>query len=148
MMFADDSGLLRQLLAEALTSRGFHMAGVADTVPEILRLVAADPPDVVVLDIRMPPANGNEGIRAAEAIWQDHPQAGLLVLSHYAETSYAVRLLEGSSRAVGYLVEDRVQDTARITEAIDRVGAGEVVIDPMSSTGCCAAGEPSIRWKP
>ncbi|WP_234345034.1 MULTISPECIES: response regulator [Streptomyces] len=96
----------------------------------------------------MPPANGNEGIRAAEAIWQDHPQVGLLVLSHYTETSYAVRLLEGSSRAVGYLVEGRVQDTARITEAIDRVGTGEVVIDPMSSTGCCAAGEPSIRWKP
>ncbi len=70
------------------------------------------------------------------------------MLSHYAETSCAVRLLEGSSRAVGYLVEDRVQDTARLTVAIDRVGGGEVVIDPMSSTGCCAAGEPSIRWKP
>ncbi|MER7394605.1 response regulator transcription factor [Streptomyces sp. NPDC000151] len=129
-MIADDSGLLRQLLAQVLISRGFVVAGLAGTPTELLNLVAAEPPNVVLLDIRMPPGYRDEGIRAAEAIKADRPDVGLLVLSHYAETSYAMRLLEASNRAVGYLVKDRVQDTDRLVEAINRVAAGEIVIDP------------------
>jgi DNA-binding NarL/FixJ family response regulator len=130
VVIAEDSGLLRQLLAELLTCRGFDVIGQAQTLPELLRLVAADPPDVVVLDIRMPPAYRDEGLQAAEEIHARHPSVGLLVLSHYAETSYAVRLLELSSHAVGYLIKDRVQDADRLLEALHRVAAGEVVIDP------------------
>jgi DNA-binding NarL/FixJ family response regulator len=130
IVIAEDSGLLRQMLTEILTSRGFDVIGQAESQPELLGLVMADPPDVVVLDIRMPPTHRDEGLRAAEEIHARYPSVGLLVLSHYAETSYAVRLLELSSYAVGYLVKDRVQDADRLVEALQRVAEGEVVIDP------------------
>jgi DNA-binding NarL/FixJ family response regulator len=130
IVIAEDSGLLRQMLTEILTSRGFNVIGQAESLPELLGLVWADPPDIVVLDIRMPPTHRDEGLRAAEEIHARYPSVGLLVLSHYAETSYAVRLLELSSHAVGYLVKDRVQDADRLIEALQRVAAGEVVIDP------------------
>jgi DNA-binding NarL/FixJ family response regulator len=130
VVIAEDSGLLRQMLTETLTRRGFDVIAQAKALPELLGLVAADPPDVVVLDIRMPPTHRDEGLQAAEEIRARHPSVGLLVLSHYAETSYAVRLLELSSHAVGYLVKDRVQDADRLVEAVQRVAAGEVVIDP------------------
>jgi DNA-binding NarL/FixJ family response regulator len=130
IVIAEDSGLLRQMLTEILTSRGFDVIGQAESLPELLGLVWADPPDIVVLDIRMPPTHRDEGLRAAEEIHAHYPSVGLLVLSHYAETSYAVRLLELSSHAVGYLVKDRVQDADRLVEALQRVAAGEVVIDP------------------
>jgi DNA-binding NarL/FixJ family response regulator len=130
IVIAEDSGLLRQMLTELLTSRGFDVTGEAASVPELLRLVAADPPDVVILDIRMPPTYRDEGLQAAQQIHACHPAVGLLVLSHYAETAYAVRLLELSSHAVGYLVKDRVQDADRLVDALHRVVAGEVVIDP------------------
>jgi DNA-binding NarL/FixJ family response regulator len=130
IVIAEDSGLLRQMLAEMFASRGFKVIGQAATLPELLRLVATDPPDIVVLDIRMPPTHRDEGLQAAEEIRARHPSVGLLVLSHYAETSYAVRLLELSSAAVGYLVKDRVQDADRLVEAVYRVAAGEVVLDP------------------
>src|SRR5207247_321790 len=80
--------------------------------------------------IRMPPTQRDEGLQAAERIRALYPEVGLLVLSHYAETSYAVRLLEMADRAVGYLVKDRVQDTERLVDAIGRVASGEIVIDP------------------
>lgn len=130
IVIAEDSGLLRQMLTEILTSRGFNVIGQAESLPELLTVVTADPPDVVVLDIRMPPTHRDEGLRAAEEIRARQPTVGLLVLSHYAETSYAVRLLELSSHGVGYLVKDRVQDADRLVDALHRVRAGEVVIDP------------------
>jgi DNA-binding NarL/FixJ family response regulator len=130
VVIAEDSGLVRQMLAEMLVSRGFDVIGQARTLPELLRVVAADPPDVVVLDIRMPPTHRDEGLRAAEEIRVRHPSVGLLVLSHYAETAYAVRLLELSCDAVGYLVKDRVQDADHLVAALRRVAAGEVVVDP------------------
>jgi DNA-binding NarL/FixJ family response regulator len=130
IVIAEDSGLLRQMLAEILIGRGFEVVGQVGTKPELLRLVAADPPDLVILDIRMPPTHRDEGLQAAKQIRESQPSVGLLVLSHYAETSYAARLLEMSSRAVGYLVKDRVQDADRLIDAIERVGAGEIVVDP------------------
>jgi DNA-binding NarL/FixJ family response regulator len=100
-------------------------------LPELLAVVAADPPDLVVLDIRMPPTHRDEGIQAAEHIRSRHPEVGLLILTHYAETAYALRLLEIADRAVGYIVKDRVQDSARLIETVHRVAAGETVIDPL-----------------
>ncbi len=130
VMIAEDSGLLRQLLGELLTRHGLEVTGQAANGDDLLRLVEGAPPDVVVLDIRLPPSYRDEGLRAASEIRARHPQVGLLVLSHYAETSYAMRLLEGGARGVGYLVKDRVQDADRLVDAIRRVAAGEAAIDP------------------
>jgi DNA-binding NarL/FixJ family response regulator len=129
IMIAEDSGLLRQMLADALTEQGFDVVGQAADPVELFRLVDAEPPDAVVLDIRMPPTYSDEGMWAAEQIRHRHPSVGLLVLSHYAETAYAMRLLEVASHAAGYLVKDRVQDIDRLAESLRRVGAGEIVID-------------------
>jgi DNA-binding NarL/FixJ family response regulator len=130
VVIAEDSGLLRHLLTDALAGRGCTVTGQAGDPDELLGLVDTEPPDAVVLDIRMPPTYRDEGIRAAEQVRARHPGVAVLVLSHYAETAYAVRLLECSSRAIGYLVKDRVQDPDRLVEALRRVVAGEVVIDP------------------
>ncbi len=129
-MIAEDSGLLRQLLAELLTRHGLEVTGQAANRDDLLCLVEGAPPDVVVLDIRLPPGYHDEGLRAASEIRARHPRVGLLVLSHYAETSYAMRLLKGGARGAGYLVKDRVQDADRLVDAIRRVAAGEAVIDP------------------
>jgi DNA-binding NarL/FixJ family response regulator len=129
VVIAEDSGLLRQMLADTLTDNGFEVVGQAAALGEVLHLVDAEAPEAVVLDIRMPPTYRDEGLQAAELIRAHHPSVGLLVLSHYAETSYAVRLLEAAVYGAGYLVKDRVQDTGRLVEAIRRVAAGEVVVD-------------------
>jgi DNA-binding NarL/FixJ family response regulator len=118
------------MLAEALTARGCEVVGEAGTPDELLHLVDTGPPDVVVVDIRMPPTHRDEGLRAIEQIRARHSAVGVLVLSHYAETGYAIRLLQCAPRAVGYLVKDRVQDTDRLFDALRRVAAGEVVVDP------------------
>lgn len=130
VVIVEDSGLLRQLLTELLVWRGFDVVGTASTQEEALAVVAAAPPDVVLLDVRLPPDYRDEGLQAARQIRARHPQVGLLVLSHYLETSYAMRLLADARDAVGYLVKDRVQDGDGLVEAINRVAAGEVVIDP------------------
>ena len=130
VVIAEDSGLLRHMLAETLAGRGCEVIGQVDNAQDLVRLVDADPPDVIVVDIRMPPTHRDEGLRAAEQIRNRHPDVGVLVLSHYAETAYAVRLLEQSTRAIGYLVKDRVQDTDRLVDALRRVAAGEVLVDP------------------
>ncbi|OJF12784.1 response regulator transcription factor [Couchioplanes caeruleus] len=130
VVIAEDSGLLRQMLVELLTRHGLTVVGEATTKDEILTLVDRTSPDVAILDIRLPPGQSDEGLQAARAIRSRHPAVGLLILSHYAETSYAMRLLEYGARAVGYLVKDRVQDTDRLIDGIRRVAAGDVVIDP------------------
>ncbi|WP_245665968.1 response regulator transcription factor [Actinoplanes subtropicus] len=129
-MIAEDSGLLRAMLMDLFTRHGIQVTGDAETKDGILTLIDLAPPDVAVLDIRLPPSHSDEGLQAAEAIRERHPDVGLLVLSHYAETSYAIRLLQNGSRGLGYLVKDRVQDTVGLIDAIRRVARGEVVIDP------------------
>src|SRR5262249_15105678 len=124
------SGLLRGMLAELLVSRGFHITGQASTKDELLRLIHTDQPDVAILDIRLPPGHRDEGLHAAEEIRRGYPRAALLARSRYAEPSSAVRLLESASRAVGYLVKDRVHDLDHLVDSIARVIAGDVVIDP------------------
>jgi DNA-binding NarL/FixJ family response regulator len=115
---------------QLLTDNGLTVTGQAASLPELLGVVDANPPDLVLLDIRMPPHYQDEGLQAAEQIRLRHPQVGLLVLTHYAETAYALRLLEFADRAVGYIVKDRVQDSERLLEAVRRIADGETVIDP------------------
>jgi DNA-binding NarL/FixJ family response regulator len=129
IVIAEDSGLLRRLLADLLTARGFDVICQASDPETVQRFVAGFPVEVVLLDIRMPPTFTDEGLRLAEHLRSTTPAVGLLVLSHYAETAYAVRLLQCADRAVGYLVKDRVHDPDRLVEAIHRVAAGEVVLD-------------------
>lgn len=129
-MVAEDSGLIRQMLAQTLTAQGFEVTGQAGDGDELCRLVQANPPDVAVLDIRMPPTHTDEGIRAALAIRATHPSVGLVVLSSYGETEYAAQLLhEGGNRGIGYLVKERVDDVRLLSDTITVVARGEVRID-------------------
>jgi DNA-binding NarL/FixJ family response regulator len=96
----------------------------------LLEAVAAHDPDVAVVDIRMPPAHTDEGLRAAIELRREHPGTGVLVLSQYVETRYAARLLEGNAGGVGYLLKDRVADVAEFADALTRVAAGGTALDP------------------
>ena len=127
-MLADDSVLLREGLARLLTEAGFEVIGQAADAGNLLALVAADPPDVAVVDIRMPPG-ADGGIRAARTIRDRHPGVGVLVLSQYARPSYAFALLAEGADGAGYLLKDRVGDLAELTEALQRVGRGGSVLD-------------------
>jgi DNA-binding NarL/FixJ family response regulator len=126
---ADDSALFRQGLAMLLSEAGVDVIGESRTGAELVNLVRIATPDVVILDIRMPPTFTDEGLRTAQQLRQTYPTLGVLVLSTYAETAYAVRLLETGSDRVGYLLKDRVDDAAALCEALNRIVAGESVID-------------------
>jgi DNA-binding NarL/FixJ family response regulator len=131
LVLADDSLLLREGVARLLTEAGFDVVGQAGTADELLAAVRAHRPDVAVVDIRMPPTHTDEGLRAAEAIRAEHGTAvGILVLSQYVETTFAMRLLADGSGGVGYLLKDRVEDLADFAEAIGRIARGGSVIDP------------------
>jgi len=127
---ADDADLLREALASALASAGFEVVGQAGDAEGLLRIVDAEAPDVVVLDVRMPPTHSTEGLEAARAIRARHPRMAILVLSQYVETRYAVDLLREDPSGVGYLLKDRVTKVADLAEAVRRVASGGSVIDP------------------
>jgi DNA-binding NarL/FixJ family response regulator len=130
VVLADDAVLLREALAAALAAAGFEVVGQAGDVPELLRLVELELPDVAVLDVRMPPTHSTEGLEAARQIRAAHPDIAILVLSQYVETRYAVDLLRDDPQGVGYLLKDRVTKVADLAEAVRRVAAGGSVIDP------------------
>jgi DNA-binding NarL/FixJ family response regulator len=130
VILADDSVLFREGLARILTEAGIEVAGQTGDAAGLLALVRAEPPDVVVVDIRMPPTHTDEGLVAALAIRAEHPEVGVLVLSHYIETHHAVKLVAGSSRGSGYLLKDRVSEIGELADAVRRVGAGGSAIDP------------------
>jgi DNA-binding NarL/FixJ family response regulator len=127
----EDHLLLQDILTEGLRGRGMRVSGTAADVESATRLVDADPPDVLLLDIRLPPDHRDEGLRLAELVRARHPKVGLLVLSSQGEVSYAQRLLgmPGESRALGYLLKDRVGNLDELIDALHRVDKGEVVID-------------------
>ncbi|WP_448613542.1 response regulator transcription factor [Modestobacter sp. URMC 112] len=127
---ADDSALFRRGLATLLEASGVTVTAQVPSGVELLPAVAADPPDAVVLDLRMPPTFTDEGLVAAEHLRARHPTLGILVLSTYAEVAYAARLLETGTRHVGYLLKDRVEDSDALHDALVRVVAGESVVDP------------------
>jgi DNA-binding NarL/FixJ family response regulator len=128
---AEDSGLFRSSLTLLLRSLGNEVTVSVASGDELLAAIrGADPPEVVILDIRMPPSFTDEGIRAAHEIRGLYPGTGILVLSTYAETSYASQLLETVRTGVGYLLKDNVTDAGALMESLERVAAGETVIDP------------------
>lgn len=127
---AEDSGLFRSSLALLLRSLGAEVTASVASGTELLAAVRDGPPDVVMLDIRMPPTFSDEGIRTAQAIRDRYPDTGILVLSTYAETSYASQLLETVRSGVGYLLKDNVTDADALMESLERVAAGETVVDP------------------
>lgn len=127
---ADDSVLLREGVVRVLISNGFDVIAEAGDAEILLASIAKDQPDVVVLDIRMPPTHTDEGIRAAQEIRMRYEDVGVLVLSQYLETAYALRLLDESATRVGYLLKDRVANVEQFVDAIRRVAAGESVVDP------------------
>jgi DNA-binding NarL/FixJ family response regulator len=129
LILADDSSLFRDGLDRLLREAGFDVVGRAGDADELLPLVESDRPDVVILDIRLPPGYRDEGLRAAREIRRRWPGVGLLLLSHYAEPAYAADMVSLGTRSVGYLVKDRVSDLAELVDAVRRVGAGGSVVD-------------------
>jgi DNA-binding NarL/FixJ family response regulator len=126
---AEDSLLVREGLGRILRELGFDVVGVSATAEELLALVEHARPDVAVVDIRLPPTYGDEGLRAAAEIRKHMPSVALLVLSQYVDAEYALRLLEGRERSIGYLLKDRILDAGQLADAIARVLAGGVVVD-------------------
>jgi DNA-binding NarL/FixJ family response regulator len=130
VVIAEDCVLLRAGIARLLEEAGFDVAGQAGDGEELLRKVRAHQPDVVVADIRMPPDQRDEGVRAAREIRRAWPHIGVLLLSQHLEERYAGELLAHGARGIGYLLKDRVADVARFTDAVRAVGAGGAVLDP------------------
>jgi DNA-binding NarL/FixJ family response regulator/class 3 adenylate cyclase len=130
VMLADDSVLLREGVARLLSDAGFAVVSQHGNADDLLEAVRAHPPDAAIVDVRMPPTHTNEGLRAAHQIRAEHPQVGVLVLSQYVETDYAMQLVSEGAAGLGYLLKDRVANVQEFTDAVRRVGAGGSVIDP------------------
>ena len=127
---AEDSGLFRSSLALLLRSLGAEVTAAVASGAELLTVIGDGPPDVVILDIRMPPTFTDEGIKAAREIRGRYPETGILVLSTYLESGYASQLLETVRSGVGYLLKDNVTDADALMDSLERVADGETVIDP------------------
>jgi DNA-binding NarL/FixJ family response regulator/class 3 adenylate cyclase len=130
VVLADDSVLLREGMARLLEEAGFEIVGQAGNADELMLKVRSWKPDVAIVDIRMPPTQTDEGLRAAKEIRELHPDVGVLVLSQYVETAYAMELLSDSAEGVGYLLKDRIADVAEFAGAVRRVGEGGSALDP------------------
>jgi DNA-binding NarL/FixJ family response regulator len=130
VVIADDSVLLRAGLARLLEDAGFEIVGQAADGEDLLRKVRAHKPDVAVTDIRMPPTQTDEGLRAAQQIRSEMPEVGVMVLSQFIDEGYALELLQGSAEGVGYLLKDRVADVDAFVDALRRVCARGSVLDP------------------
>jgi DNA-binding NarL/FixJ family response regulator len=128
---ADDSVLLREGVARLLADSGFEVVGQCGDAERLLQLVAAESPDVVVVDIRMPPTHTTEGLEAADTIRATYGgRIGVLVLSAYVESAFALRLVNDERGGIGYLLKDRVSNAAEFLEGVRRVARGGSVIDP------------------
>jgi DNA-binding NarL/FixJ family response regulator len=130
VVIADDAVLLREGAARLLTEAGHEVVAQAGDADDLLRRVRAHRPDVAIVDVRMPPGNGDDGLRAALAIRDELPGVGILLLSQYVEDRYLAQLLARGAEGVGYLLKDRVVDVERLTDAVQRVAAGGSVLDP------------------
>lgn len=127
---AEDSVLLREGLVRILTEKGFEVVAEVSDARGLLSAVAQQLPEVVIVDVRMPPTFTDEGLVAAAQIRTSHPLVGVMVLSHHVETEQAVRLLESGNGGIGYLLKDRITELPEFLDAIRRVGAGGSAIDP------------------
>ena len=130
VVIAEDSVLLREGTVRLLEEAGIEVVGRAGDAEELMRKVRAHKPDVAIVDIRMPPDYGDEGLQAAADIRRELPSTGVLILSQYVEAHYVTQLLSDGAEGVGYLLKDRVADVDRFVDAVRRVAAGGSVLDP------------------
>jgi DNA-binding NarL/FixJ family response regulator len=130
VVVADDAMLIREGLTRLLRDAGVTVVAKASDAGELLRHVALARPDVAVVDIRMPPGHGDEGVVAADRIRAEHPEVGVLLLSQYLDPRYAMRLLERHPARIGYLLKERISDIAVLVDALRRIAEDECVIDP------------------
>jgi DNA-binding NarL/FixJ family response regulator/class 3 adenylate cyclase len=130
VVLAEDGLLMREGLARLLTEAGFDVVGQSSTADDLLLKVRSYAPDVALVDIRMPPTQTDEGLRAAQEIRADHPGVGVLVLSQHVEATYAMELLAESAEGVGYLLKDRVADLDEFVASVRRVAEGGSALDP------------------
>ena len=127
---ADDAMVTREGIVRVLRDAGVDVVGEAENADDLLRLVLGRRPDAVIIDIRMPPTHTDEGLVAAQMIRTQHPEIGILILSQYVDSRYAMRLLEEHPERVGYLLKERVFDVAILLDALRRLVEGESVVDP------------------
>jgi DNA-binding NarL/FixJ family response regulator len=130
VVIAEDLFLLRDGLTRMLEAHGLQVAAAVDNPDDLLAAVTADQPDVAVVDVRLPPSYTDEGLRAALAARRAVPGLPVLVLSQYVEQLYARELLADGSGGIGYLLKDRVFDSAQFVDAVRRVAAGGTAMDP------------------
>jgi serine/threonine-protein kinase PknK len=129
IVLADDDVLLREGMASLLERSGFEIAGQAGDADQLLKLVRHHRPELVIVDIRMPPGQSTEGLEAARLIRQEFPDVGILVLSAYVEVEHAMRLLATGER-IGYLLKSRITDVAHFIDSLERIAHGGSVVDP------------------
>ncbi|MFJ5799564.1 response regulator [Streptomyces decoyicus] len=130
IVIAEDSALLREGLVQILHKFGHEVAAAVDNAPSLLAAVRDHSPDLAVVDVRLPPGFKDEGVQAAVALRQEHPDLAVLLLSQYLEADYAAELLETGSAGAGYLLKDRVGDVLDFLGSVQRVADGGTVIDP------------------
>jgi DNA-binding NarL/FixJ family response regulator len=133
IVIAEDSAVVRACLVEILADYGHEVVAAVGDADALRAAVAAERPDVAIVDVRMPPGFTDEGLRAAAEIRRDHPGLGVLMFSQYVETRDAAGLLGASARGasgVGYLLKDRVTDVGELMDALNRVAAGGTALDP------------------
>ena len=130
VVLAEDSVLLREGVARLLEDEGFEIVAQTGTADDLMLKVRSYSPNVVIVDIRMPPTQTDEGLRAAQEIKETYPEVGVLVLSQYVEPTYAMELLAESAEGVGYLLKDRVSNVDEFAAAVRRVGEGGSALDP------------------
>ncbi len=130
VVIADDNLLVREGLEHVLSGEAkIEVVGSYADLPSLLEAIDADPPDVVLTDIRMPPSSSDEGIRVAARLRESHPAVGVVVLSQFAEPAYALALLESGSNGRAYLLKERVHSRAQLLSAIETVAEGGAVVD-------------------
>jgi DNA-binding NarL/FixJ family response regulator len=135
VILADDCVLFREGLARILTAANFEIVAQATNAVDLMALIQLEVPDLVIVDIRMPPTHTTEGLIAAREIRCSHSGVGVLVLSQYVETQYVASLIAGGAKGIGYLLKDRVSDLDEFVEAARKVANAGTVIDP--EVVCC-----------
>jgi DNA-binding NarL/FixJ family response regulator len=130
VIVAEDSVLLREGVVRLLQEAGHEVVAQAGDSEDLMRKVKAHKPDLAIVDVRMPPTQTDEGLRAAKEIRSELPDVCVLVLSGYVEPTYAQELLADNAEGLGYLLKDRVSDVDDFADAVERVGAGGSALDP------------------
>ena len=130
VVVADDSVLLREGIVRLLSDAGFDVVGQAGDSEELIRKARAHKPDVVVVDVRMPPTQTDEGLQAAKQIRAEMPDTGVLMLSQYVQEDYVADLVADDAEGIGYLLKDRVADVDTFADAVRRVAEGGSALDP------------------